>query len=166
MFLTRFWKDKTYTSVNNISIGLFTEILDSGDLSKLVIKSKYHVLKRDYTVSQLESIWANIYNEYIELFGKPETLAKYVMKKVIAFEIWQDVFNGEKWKTALAKVADYEAEAVMKQSTSDLNIDEVLADMSMNTNFDLDKYNVTVAKFYGYQKAIERLLRNERKNKQ
>ena len=165
MFLTQFWKDKTYTSVDNISIGLFTEILESGDFGKLVIKSKYHVLKRDYTRDELESIWEVIYDEYLGLFGNPETFESYVRKKTMALELWQDVFNGEVWKTALARVADHEAESVMKQSGSNLEIDEVLADMSMITGFDLDKYNVTVSKFYGYQKAIERKVSNERKNK-
>ncbi len=142
---------KTYTSISNIPIGVFSEVLSSGNLGMLVLKGNPSIM-------HLAQVWEIIYNEYLQLFGIPENFRQFALHKKKAGKLWQDVFvKGLAWKKPLAQVQDLKAESYLKESeVGEVTIEQVMAEMGKRVGFYLNPRVVTVKEYYGYKKQIER----------
>jgi len=148
-----FWKAELHTTLDTLPIGTLYDCIDMGNYKSLIIKGKASQKK-------LKEVWKKLYDDYLKLFGVPEQFKRYVRLKARAARLWSDVYlKGQKWKTVLARVADFEAEQEIGQIKDDQStIDEVLIGMAqmLELRYPLEKDKVTVTQFYGYKKLIEK----------
>lgn len=148
-----FWKARLHTTLDTLSIGAMYDCMDSNNYDKLVISG-------NPSKKKLKEVWKKLYDDYLKLFGIPEQFKRYVKLKGRAARLWSDVYlKGQKWKTVLARVADFEADQAIKQvSDSGTTIDEVLIGMAqmLELRYPLEKYKVTVTQFHGYKQLIEK----------
>jgi hypothetical protein len=143
-----FFKSAYHHSIDSCPIGVFQDILKRGDLQKLVIKGKPRPAK-------LNEAWELIYDEYLKLYGIPQSFKDYCNKKIQAGEMFaESLIEGQSWKRAIYEMLNEEAESAISSQQSE-EFEKVLAYTSKKVGFRIDPKAMTVREFYGYLNLAE-----------
>jgi len=143
-----FFKSTYYNSIDNCPIGVFQSILKNGDLNRLIIKGKPSIKK-------LNIAWETIYDEYLKLYGIPQSFQDYCNKKIQAGEMFaESLIEGQSWKRAIYEMLNEEAESAIASQQSE-EFEKVLAYTSKKVGFRIDPKAMTVREFYGYLNLAE-----------
>ena len=144
----RLIKSDCYDSIHNLPIGIFQQIIKTGNHSLLIKKGK----END---KYLSDKWHRIYDEFLKEFGVPDQYKQYIKLKLKwAKEIERVWLKGEKWRLSFADIAKMEAEQLINNIESDFT--ETLAYVSKGMSFRVNPNTVTVYEFYSYVKTLEK----------
>ena len=142
------FKSKYYNSIDNCPIGVFQYILKKGDLNRLTIKGKP-------SIKTLNQAWEQIYDEYLRLYGIPQSFRDYCLKKLQAGEMFaESIKEGMMWKRAIYEMLNEEAESLINQGHAE-EFEKVLAITSKKAGFRLNPNEMSVREFYGYLNLAE-----------
>ena len=118
-----------------------------------------HLVRVDSTIfrfiRELNQAWECIYDEYLKLYGIPQSFQDYCNKKIQAGEAFaESLIQGQSWKRAIYEMLNEEAEsAIANQQTEEF--EKVLAYTSKKVGFRINPKDMTVREFYGYLNLAE-----------
>lgn len=138
-----------YNSINNITVSLFNEVMNTSDYKKLHLKGRYNEDKAS-------ECWTEIMNEYFNEFGVPKDYKRFIDKMFLASKKRIKAINtNNRTFVSLAAVMENEAQKEFQdtiQGGESLNV--TAARVSKFMGFVVDLNNTTVANFYSYIKLM------------
>lgn len=133
-----------YNSIDNLPCYNFDKIISSGDYSFLFIGEPDKSVKP----AELESVWENIYDEFIKEFGISEQYKLYLETMGLYVQHLDAAYNGgDKSQLTMAEVRKREAEGLLSKNDSKLSIYSVV---SKFMGFPCRAHELTVKEFYNH----------------
>lgn len=141
-------KSKKDYSIANFPIGLFMQIMQTGNVSLI-----------DAPARKQADVWAKIYDEYIEAYGISESYQSYLDLKGTAIDLYFKAFcQGQKHFATLAEVKERQAEAVLMETTGQ-SFDVMLASVSKFMGFRVDPATTSVKEFFSYVELMQKTIK-------
>lgn len=138
-----------HRSVKTLPVGIFQEVLATGNLSLL----------GNASASQLETVWASIFDEYIAEIGLSESYKSYMRHMAKAIEHYKKAYvDGHMWHISFAEVEKAKAKAEIGDGAG-TGFPLLVAQVSKFMGFRVDPNKTPVVEFYSYIKLMENGIR-------
>lgn len=138
---------KYYDSIMVLPLSRWNKINDTYDFGHL-----YHEYKKD---NKLESIWAKIYNEYIEHFGLSDEFKDHLRKiKSLSILKYEQVEEFDSFRDAEITILENELKE-QKEANNGL----IMAMVSKFMGLPINPEKITVYEFYNYLSLCQTQLR-------
>lgn len=146
-FKIPFWTNyrrRAYENIDALPVGLWFQINETNDLAPLVKKGRY-------LFEELEEIWVDIQQQYIDEFGLDSKFSLYLklQKKLIKLEI-DAAISEDRHLDNLILIARSDMEAVYNQEKRNFLDNLVLLERSFQII--IDPLTTSVKKYYYYVK--------------
>lgn len=145
---------KHYTSIDDLPVGIFNKVLETGD-HKLLLIEKGMGLRRSMGAKRLAKLWNDIFAEHIDTFGVPEHYTKYLECMARAISYYDKAYNeGKRWMLTLGDVKKLEAQEHMKGAVKQ-DFDILVAQVSKFMCFPIRPHIDSTRQFYSYLKMAQ-----------
>lgn len=148
-----------YNSIEDLPIYNWRKINQLNDLTYL-LKVRRAVSGKE--VEQLQKIWQNIFDEFIDTFGVPEYMKEVLtLRRDIECMKVEMYIERDRTLSAIIQVKEDELKALIGNDKID-NVNETTAHIEKYLGFQIDENKVSVKKYYTYVKMLEKFYEQKR----